>query len=168
MCPPGGVAIPSGQRARFAAVCNYETMQWLRMSSACVCVWERDDYTHGSVCMYMLPFKQTTCAFMCAYVCVCMWGTRIFETFPIGRKGRPSRSLSLPLLPLSRFSARPLCFASTRNQYHVVSFSGNKGAADWQKQFTHTHTRTYGRTLGGRVARTTLQHSTTFWLKLYL
>lgn len=26
-CPPGGVAMPSGQRAPFAAVCNYETMQ---------------------------------------------------------------------------------------------------------------------------------------------
>lgn len=165
--PPGGVAMPSGQRARFAAVCNYETMQSYEWALCVhVCVRERRLHTWECVCVcvYMLPFKQFTCAFMCA--CVCMWGTRIFETFPIGRKGRPSRSLSLPLLPLSRFSARPLCFASTRNQYHVVSFSGNKGAADWQKQFTHT--RTYGRTLGGRVARTTLQHSTTFWLKLYL
>lgn len=26
-CSPGGVAMPSGQRAPFAAVCNYETMQ---------------------------------------------------------------------------------------------------------------------------------------------
>lgn len=40
-CPQGGVAMPSGQRGPFAAVCNYDTMQWwlrMRFVRVCVCV----------------------------------------------------------------------------------------------------------------------------------
>lgn len=66
----------------------------------CICVCE-------CVCVYM-PLKQTTCAFICS--CACVWGTRIFETFLIGRNCRPS--LHVFLSHSIRCAAIVLCLNS--------------------------------------------------------
>lgn len=149
VCAPGGVAMPSGQRARFAAVCNYETMQWLRMSSVRVCVSERGLHTCECVCdcvctCYHLSRPH---ALLCAWVCMstCVWGTRIFETFLIGRKCRPSRSFSLrSAAALSLDSVRGHC-ASPQLEINITlypSAATKELLIDRNNSHTHTHTHT--------------------------
>lgn len=154
VCPPGGVAMPSGQRARFAAVCNYETMQWLRMSSvrACVCVRETITHMGVCVCVYMLPFKQTTCAFMCACVCVrhsYLWNFSHWSQRP---------PLSLTLAP----SAAALSIQCAAIVLRLNSKSISRCILQRQQRscwltetiHTHTHTHTHIRTYAWRESRT--------------
>lgn len=100
-------------------VCAYKRAQHVCECVVCVCTchWSRP---------HALLYARVR-------VCAALVSLKLFSLVAIAAS--PSLSSSL-----TRFGARPLCFASTRNQYHVVSFSGNKGAADWQKQFTYTHT----------------------------
>lgn len=139
-CPQGGVAMPSGQRGPFAAVCNYETMQWwLRMRFVRVCVRVREANMHMRVwvcvCVYM-PLKQTTCAFICS--CACVWGTRIFETFLIGRNCRPS--LAVFLSHSIRCAAIVLCLNSKSISRCILQ---RQQRSCWLTETIHTHIHTY-------------------------
>lgn len=116
----------------------------------CACVWER--LTCICVCECVHAIEADHMRFY-MLMCVCVWGTRIFETFLIGRNGRPS--LTLFLSHSIRCAAIVLCRNSKSISRCILQ---RQQRSCWLTETIHTHGHTHTHTYRDRHS-----HTRPFW-----